>query len=215
MKKILFFFFALLVLNAGTAKAGYEFYTNEAEFLAQLKNYGAEDFTGLQEDVFLPAGTHDLAFGNELDGELNVIVETQINADDSPAAVKGLVVAGYTYVNFNQDLQAFGFNFDFLGTGKFKFDIFDNVPSPLQYEASSPGSYFYGVLGREAGELLIQPTFAFTEGSPTVIIEDFYAAASDEVEPEYVSAVPVPAAIWLLGSGLAGLVGFGGRLRRR
>ncbi len=53
--------------------------------------------------------------------------------------------------------------------------------------------------------------FDFDDGAQDVLIKSYNNGYAWAVRPGDVAAVPVPAAVWLFGSGLAGLIGFARR----
>jgi hypothetical protein len=200
---------------AGNALAA-TVYTNRAEFEAALLSFTVEDFESYQTndtpdvDVFLkPTGHPSLELTyfslaatpdaiKILDAPHSGSHNTSSGSNDSQflyldtdAGLQGVITADIT---LKQQVDAFGFNYtgvfepdtDFTVTiGSYSFNLSRNNPE------STP--LFWGVLG--LGD--------FTQ--ITLYTSSDSAYGVDDVI--FGSAVPLPPAIWLFGSGLLALVG--------
>jgi len=93
----------------------------------------------------------------------------------------------------------------------------DNNAANGQYSLTNPASYVYGKAKDVAGSVSIASLSNIVLGAGKdyilAVFSVFPLAANREVKTQ-ISAVPVPAAIWLFGSALLGFMGFSSRRKR-
>ncbi len=96
-------------------------------------------------------------------------------------------------------------NYDISASGWISLDVTDIVRSWMDYELTD------GLDGLADYGFLINAPIEVRASDNAVLTAAFYSSAATDstLRPSLeVSAVPVPAAIWLMGSGMIGLIGF-------
>lgn len=102
-------------------------------------------------------------------------------------------------------IAGLGFNSGILLTGTLSDIGFNNAGDPLEFLFDVTGGDAAGLYGGLGGIILSSSGFG---GDWTSDFSTTMGASAD------VGVIPVPAAIWLFGSGLIGLLGFGRHARR-
>ena len=185
-------------LQLGIASAAVVSFSPSSQFVSlgdnasvdlRISGLGDEILTGFDLDVSFDDSIlsfQSFTFGTGLDlfglGSLQLV-------DDS---LPGLVNVYEVSFDLDDELKLFQANDFILGT--FNFGTLNYGTSPLNVAVGPLGVAL-------SGELVFDPDLGF----------EFVSELEMKVQEGSISVVPVPAAIWLFGTGLIGLVGFSKR----
>ena len=192
MKKLLVLALCLVTMGLVTANANASvtLITNLSQFIASIPNELVENF----DDAILNPELSIQEFGGA--GSIHDGVYQNI-VDDAQQR--------YQIFTFTGPISGFGVFIDLAGPGGPGSGIEVSLPELGVVVGEIPNTYagqFWGFMSTSAFTQVM-----FSEGSG-VAQETYY-----NVDLHYSQAVPVPAAVWLLGSGLVGLVGLRRKLR--
>jgi hypothetical protein len=204
MKKrmLIFTVMSVLFLALGTAQAGIlQTWNSETQFLADNTGLAMESFESYADGTPLPLATSGFVVStdNTSYGSFNA-VNTFVASDGSKSVRYGADDGQSIFFTFNSPVTVFGmYIMDFGTTGGTPVLTFydDKGDSQIVVAGENPGTIFYGA---ELSSAITQVQFKMTGSSGDGIYFDSVYSGSKAV-------VPIPAAFWLLGSGIVGLIG--------
>ena len=195
-----------LLLTVGTTKAATITYTDEAAFKSTLGSFTEYDFDNfvLNEgpDVFGSFQTLDQQIqGIDFDNARVNLGAFGGTSNSSPNVVLNADFTSPIIINFDLLQSGVGlFNTSIVDAERFEvFDSADNLLGSVDLSANIIN--FGGFISDDGIAKAVITPISPTNGS--IYIDDLII--SD------VSAIPLPAAVWLFGTALIGLVGFGKR----
>lgn len=216
-----------IALTAVSSAAHAVFYTSDTDFLAANPGLTLQDYEGIA-----PAGSFATITptGFSVVGTSYILSSTYIDGDvppdlpgDSPSdyLCAPCEFGKQVDITFDSPVSAFGFNLaigrigDLVGGGALNINLFDTIGTPLdsqsltvtglsQIDSYAGFSGFGATISRVTVDLAtVNPAIDFT------VIDNFSFGTPLS------TAVPVPAAVWLFGSGLLGMVGVARRRANR
>lgn len=183
------------------------------EFLQWLDGaYGEENYSGLTPPL---SADFNLSFGSGVAGTVTQGSLVSSGVFGLGSAIE-TTLTGDVFIEFDSAVAAFGF-YGYGGSSSTSSSIslvlqddqddsVENIPYDY-YE----GLYFYGIVATEPGSLFNEVNIATVIFGGGEYFGTMYNSANVS-EPS--SAVPLPAAFWLMASGLGGLAAFRKRLKR-
>jgi len=204
MKKRMFFFavMAVLFLVLGTAQAAIvQTWNSETQFLADNTGLAMESFESYADGAPLPLSTAGFVVStdNQSYGSFNAI-NTLLASDGAKSVRYGADNGNSILFTFNSPVTVFGMNIMDFGTagGSPVLTFYDDKgDSQVVVTGENPGTIFYGA---ELSSAITKVQFTMTGSDGDGIYFDSVYSGSKAV-------VPIPAAFWLLGSGIVGLFG--------
>jgi hypothetical protein len=188
------------------------------DFLSKLIGVGTEDFEGISTGTSAPL---ILNFGLDtatLTGDGTI-------RDDFPISSAGrFPTSGTQYwstnsssnnfiIDFSSPQAAFGFYGTDIGDfeGQLHLELSDgtvtNLEIPHTSGAPNASAIYFGVIVTDASEIFNSVAFSSTNETDFFGFDDMTIGRLEQV-------VPIPGAVWLLGSGLVGLVGLRKKLKK-
>jgi len=196
MKKIIL---AILLLVVSNAQAGIVTYGNSASWLSDLggQTIMTEDFDGddLFEGSFSVGG---FLPGLSMEGEIEICIDASNCSVTRAGELIGLVNVGENIdINFGRDIFAF--------SGLWDLPLNDSSGSFASGFTVRAGSVdLFTLTGGFTGFFGIITDFSF--GEISIVSTSGETFSLDDLSFIESTAVPVPAAVWLFGSGLLGLL---------
>lgn len=203
MRRLTFIFIAILALVAGLAQSGLaisikDFYTNDLNTINPDPTYGSGNtLTVLEnygETYLIPYPSHDGYAIVAADPTYNHNFFDKVVTPDSSGAVQ------ITFVVTNTGPYTWSdYHFEVFGSAVLNAasdDVF------LNKSVSSAGAQFWA------------PNWVAPLETVTFVLNLTGAQADLDFGIRQIATTPIPGAVWLLGGGLAGLLGFRGFRRR-
>ena len=203
MKK-LYALIATLILGYSPNAFSIALYTDQASFLNDVgSQLFAINFDGLPKGISNGVFTGQVDFGSpEATNPDNVLLSSNALTDaGSTSANNGVGPVDGDFLTLD---AVHAFSLDFLSSGNPQtISIFDLGGSLLDSVLTPAGGFFGLISDTSIGRFLIV-NGEFSPGNNDRFFIDNFSAYS-------VSPIPVPAAVWLFGTALIGLVGFSKR----
>jgi len=204
MKKrmLIFSVIAVLFFALGTAQAGIlDTWSSEGQFLADNVGLTMESFESYADGATLPLATAGFVVStdNTTFGTWNGI-NTLMASDGVKSVRYGADNGNSILFTFNSPVTVFGMYIMDFGTagGSPVLTFYDDKgDSQVVVTGENPGTIFYGA---ELSSAITKVQFTMTGSDGDGIYFDSVYSGSKAV-------VPIPAAFWLLGSGIVGLFG--------
>jgi hypothetical protein len=170
-------------------------YTDRGLFEAALSSFSVDSFDTVPQGQFFTLDRGDYVMAADNQGLFGCI-NNQACGDNSAKGFDDAYVWDYVSIDtftFDSQINGFGFDFDSPGNQASVSPILQGITAPTL-------SGFFGIIDEAAfTQVSLGQTASF------MIFDDLTYGVT------LPSAVPVPAAVWLFGTALIGLVGFGKR----
>lgn len=206
MKKrmLVFTVMTVLFLALGTAQAGIlNTWSSESQFLTDNPGLAMESFESYADETPLPLVTAGFVVStdNVSYGEFNAI-NTFVASNGTKSVRYGADNGNSIFFTFNSPVTVFGMYIMDFGTtgGSPVLTFYDNLGDSQVVIAGEYPTYNSIFYGAELSSAITQVQFTMTGSSGDGIYFDSVYSGSQP-------AVPIPAAFWLLGSGIVGLFG--------
>lgn len=213
MKKYLQLGFAILFFGLGSSaySASATVYGTESDYLAAVDSQlFLIDFNG-SSGAYVDGSTisSHATFGSPEASNPNLVLWNSNALSDAGSTTEPNNV-GPLSIEFTDPSSVFAFSLDFLSSGAQEtVELYDSSNVLFESVLAPNASGFFGVISSVAiDHVIIRNGLFYNSTYPNGANDRFFI---DNLTADSVSAVPVPAAVWLFGSGLMGLVGFSKR----
>jgi len=222
---VVFIFFNLLFSATGTANSSTIFYQSRAEFMGNVSASITDDYTGYVTGVYTDAGM-SAVLGETTYEAVTFPNRNQVgnifsygDGSNYYSGCNGNFKLGFGSTSFSESGGVFGVGLDIVLHTSRRVSIGDDDPSNPTFEGSVAIQFTDG----STQGILIPADIGYYERSIYFLgISDDRGIASITIGTEPLasrhswiidnltvasSAVPIPPAVWLFGSGLLGLIG--------
>lgn len=193
--------FLFLYWNEASA-ADLVFYTDPDEFRAAAGSLSLEDFSGEQKHLLWDEDFGDFRIAIDQSAKTYEGFTFPSNHVEERIVLQTFTPESVTQFNFDESISAFGFDWEVTDTHY--HDALELLIDNEAYLVGRHGTGFFGVIATDG--VFDQVGLSDVYGGGTLNY-----AYVDNVLYGGLSTVPIPAAAWLFGSGLIGLIGIARR----